>query len=143
MRQSIVIDATSEIVFPLIDDPSRYPDFFVGVTRWEPRSTRRRGVGARYRVLMRVGSVEAGGIIKISERSMNRSIAWESETGVGHEGRWELEDEDGLTRLSLEIRYDLSGPLGWLVERLTGRIVGRNLWATLMAARRLVESETA
>lgn len=38
------------------------------------------------------------------------------------------------------MRYDLSGgPLGRLVEHLTGRIVERNLWATLLAARRILE----
>ena len=59
IRRSIVIDAPAKRVFELVDDPSRYPDFFVGITKWEPRSRKRRGTGAKYRVLMQVGRSEA------------------------------------------------------------------------------------
>lgn len=141
IRKSIVIEAARPKVFELVDDPGCYPSFFVGMTKWEPRSKKRRGVGAKYRVLMQVGSIEAGGTVRVTERTANEAIAWTWEQGIHQSGRWSLRDLDGRTELTLEVRYDLSGgPLGRLVEQLTGRIVERNLWATLLAARRLLES---
>ena len=141
VTRSIEVARPAEEVFALVDDPARYPDFFKGITRWESRSKRKRGVGARYRVLMKVGSIEAGGTVVVTERIENRRIRWKAEQGIRQEGRWELKPVgNDSTELSLEVTFDLSGgPLGALVERMTGRIVSRNLWATLLAARRLVE----
>jgi ribosome-associated toxin RatA of RatAB toxin-antitoxin module len=141
VTRSIRIDRPPEEVFALVDAPERYPEFFRGITRWESRSKRKKGVGARYRVLMKVGSIEAGGTIVVTERIENRVIAWTSEVGIEQEGRWDLKPLDGTaTEASLEVTFDLSGGIiGALVERMTARIVARNLWATLLAARRLVE----
>ena len=142
VERSIVIERDPRSVFELVDDPSRYPDFFVGITKWELRSRKKRGVGARYRVLMKVGSIEAGGTVRVTERVENKVIAWESERGIRQEGSWRLHPEGDGTELTLGVGFDLSGgPIGALVERMTARIVGRNLWATLLAARRLLEIE--
>jgi ribosome-associated toxin RatA of RatAB toxin-antitoxin module len=141
IRRTIVVDAPRGRVFELVDDPGRYPEFFVGITKWEPRSRKRRGAGAKYRVLMQVGSIEAGGTVRVTARKANQAIEWTWEQGIHQSGRWTLRDVDGGTELTLEVRYDLSGgPLGRVVEHLTGRIVERNLWATLLAARRLLEA---
>lgn len=141
IRRSIVVDAPRGRAFDLVDDPGCYPEFFVGITKWEPRSGKRRGVGAKYRVLMQVGSIEAGGTIRVTARKRNQSIEWEWEQGIHQWGRWTLREVAGGTELTLDVRYDLSGgPLGSVVEHLTGRIVERNLWATLLAARRLLET---
>lgn len=141
VTRSIVVDRPADEVFALVDAPSRYPEFFRGITRWESRSKRKRGVGARYRVLMKVGSIEAGGTIVVTERIENRRIGWTAEKGIRQDGRWELRPvDDDATELELEVTFDLSGgPVGALVERIAARIVSRNLWATLLAARRLVE----
>lgn len=128
-------------VFALASDPERLRDFFVGISRWEPRSRKRRGVGARYRVLMRVGSIEAGGTVRITEWVENELVAWESEDGIEHRGRWTLRPASAGTNVALEIDFRLHGPLSWLVERLAGRIVDRNVLATLLAVRRIVELE--
>lgn len=144
IRRSIVVDAPAERVFELVDDPSCYPEFFVGITEWQPRARKRRGVGAKYRVLMQVGSIQAGGTIVVTKRVPGRLIEWTHEQGIHQEGRWTLRPLDPGTELTLEVRYDLSGgPVGRLVEHLSGRIVERNLWATLLAARRLLEAEGA
>jgi ribosome-associated toxin RatA of RatAB toxin-antitoxin module len=143
IKKSIDIDRDQETVFQLVDDPGRYPEFFSGITKWEPRSKKLRGVGARYRVLMKVGSIEAGGIVRVTQWTEPKAIKWEAERGVRQQGRWQLRGNGaGGTRLTLEIDFDLSGgPVGALVERLAGRIVARNMWATLLAARRILELE--
>jgi ribosome-associated toxin RatA of RatAB toxin-antitoxin module len=141
--RSIVVGESPETVFELVSDPTRYPEFFQGVTRWKPLSDHV-GIGARYRVLMQVGSIEAGGIVAVREWQDPVTIRWDSESGIKQRGRWELEEDPAGTRLSLDIEYSLSGgPAGWLVERMTARIVGRHLWATLLAARRILEQERA
>lgn len=141
LERSIVIARGPSAVFSLIGDPDRYEEFFVGITRWTPRSTDRQGEDARFRVLMKVGSIEAGGLVRVTEWEEARTIRWESEAGLHQSGRWRVEEHPDGTRLSLEIEFDLSGgPMGWMVERLAGRIVARNIWATLLTARRLLET---
>ena len=142
VERTVTVDRDRRAIFELISDPARYPEFFAGITRWEPRSRKRRGPGSRYRVLMRVGSIEAGGVIVVERWEENRLIEWRSERGVSQRGRWELSPADGGTEVKLELEYDLSGgPVGRLVERLVASIVGRNLLATLLAARRILEYE--
>ena len=51
VRSMHLIDAPPSRVFELIDSPDRYPEFFVGITKWESESEQESGVGARYRVL--------------------------------------------------------------------------------------------
>jgi ribosome-associated toxin RatA of RatAB toxin-antitoxin module len=144
VTRSLLIEAAPDEVFALIDSPDRYPEFFVGMTRWESVSERTSGLGARYRVLMKVGSIEAGGTVKVAEWSEPETIAWCWERGIHQEGRWELEPRDGGTEVTLEVSFDLSGgPVGRVVELIAGRIVGRNLYATLLAARRLVEDRAS
>jgi ribosome-associated toxin RatA of RatAB toxin-antitoxin module len=142
VQRTLVIERPPDVVFALISDPSRYPEFFAGITRWEPKSRKRRGPGARYRVLMRVGSIEAGGLIAVERWVQNRLIEWRSERGVRQRGRWMLSPADGKTTVTLELEYDLSGgPMGWLVEWMAASIVGRNMLATLLAARRILEHD--
>ena len=139
--RSLDIRAEPSKVFELIADPRRYPEFFQGVTRWKPLSDEVE-VGARFRVLMQVGSIEAGGVVRVTEWIEPEVVAWEAEAGIRQRGRWWLEKSDRGTTLTLEVEYSLSGgPAGWLVERITSRIVGRHLWATLLATRRILERE--
>lgn len=142
ISRSIVIERTPTQVFTLVDDTSRYPEFFVGITRWQPKTKKQKGVGAKYRVLMQVGSIQAGGTIRVTERKQPKVIRWEAEQGIDQSGSWLLEPVEEGTNLTLEVSFDLSGgPIGALVSRMTGRIVSRNMWATLLAVRRLLESE--
>ena len=140
LRREIEINRDAEAVFALIADPVRYPEFLVGITKWELCSEKVRGLGTSFRVLMRVGSIEAGGTVKVTDWQEPRTIAWRSERGIHQQGRWTVTThEDGSSELVLEIGYDLGGgPVGWLVERLVGRIVGGNVQASLLAARRVL-----
>jgi ribosome-associated toxin RatA of RatAB toxin-antitoxin module len=135
------MNVPADPVFGLVSDPARYPEFFQGVTRWKQLS-QETGLGARYRVLMQVGSIEAGGTVRVTEWEFPQTIAWESETGIRQRGRWTVDERPEGTTLTLDIQYALSGgPAGWLVERMTARIIGRHAWATLLAARRILELE--
>ena len=139
--QTIVIERDPDDVWELISDPDRYPDFFKGLTRWKLMSEEP-GIGARYRVLMQVGSIQAGGVVSVTEWRTSEEIRWEAERGIRQLGSWRLRPISDGTEVTLEISFDLSGgPVGRTVEILAGRIVARNMWATLLAARRLLDAE--
>ena len=143
LERSIVVNRKAESVFELISDPLRFPEFFKGITRWELCSEKQRGLGAEYRVLMRVGSIEAGGLIRITDWQEPRTIAWKADRGIHQHGRWTVTPRDeASTDLALEIAYDLAGgPIGRLVEQIVARILGGNMQATLLAARRILTFE--
>ena len=143
LARSVLIRRDVDEVWALVSDVSRYPDFFRGVTRWQPCSEQVSGVDACYRVLMQVGSIEAGGTICTTEWLEGERIAWRSSRGTEQWGSWRLEPVADGTRLTLRIGFALRGPFRFPVERLAGRIVGRNLFATLLAARRLIEMPAA
>ena len=141
LHRSLLIAREPQVVFALISDPDRASEFFVGLTRWESRSRRRRGLGARFKVLMRIGSIEAGGLVRITGWRPDELIEWESEAGITQRGRWVVRPATGGTELHLEIEFELEGPGSRLVEAIAGRVVGRNMTATLLAVRRLLEFE--
>ena len=142
ITQHIKIDREPKDVFALISDPDRYPEFFSGLTKWS-LLTDKPGFDARYRVLMKVGSIEAGGVVRVTYWHEPTAIKWTSERGIHQYGKWRLRpSDDGGTDVSLTIGFDLSGrSVGRLVERITGRTVARNLWASLLGARRLLEAD--
>ena len=140
----IDVSAPAEEIWDFIVDPSKYLHFMHGVTRWEVCSEEDRGMGARYRMLMRVGSAEVGGIVEVVEYDQPRDLAWNSVTGVDQRGRWRLR-ERGLGRTHVEFRlsYGVAGAglLGWLSERLAAPTVRDNIRKSLQQLKRAVEHE--
>ena len=142
VAQTIHIDAEPKETFELIGDPSRYPEFLAGLTKWKPLSDPPVGVGARYRQLMKVGSVEVGGVVEVTRWEEPICIEWTAVQGVRQSGRWLLAPIDGTTELRFEIDYDIGGGIiGKLVERIAAKTIARNVWASLLAARRIVETD--
>ncbi len=140
----IVIGAPVERVWDQVSDPGRYLHFMSGVTRWEVEGDQRTGLGARYRMLMRVGSADIGGLIEVVEFSEPTDLAWTSITGIDQRGRWRLRERTP-TRTSVELRlaYGVagSGPLGWVAERLAAPTVRGHLRRSLQQLKRQVEHE--
>ena len=87
VNADIVIGAPPERVWETVCDPSRALHYMAGVTRWEVVGDTREGLGARYRMLMRVGSAEIGGLIEVVEFVEGRDLAWVSITGVDQRGQ--------------------------------------------------------
>jgi uncharacterized membrane protein len=141
---SIEISAPDAAIWAVVSDPARYLEFMSGVTRWEAASKKTKGLGARYRMLILVGSAEVGGLIEVVESNEPRDLAWTSVTGVDQRGRWRLrEHRPGRTRVELRLSYGVagSGLTGWLSERLSGPIVESHLRRSLQQLKRLVEHE--
>src|SRR3954468_20578870 len=145
IAEDIEVKAPPALVWEHVSDPSRVLDFFAGVTRWECCGELRRGMGARYRVLMRVASAEVGGLIETVEFRPGRDLAWASVTGLDQRGRWRLREgaRAGWTRVELRWQYGVAGAgiFGWLAEQVAGPIVRGNVKRTLQQLKRAVEHE--
>jgi uncharacterized membrane protein len=141
---SIQVSATADVVWSFIDDPSHYLHFMSGVTRWEVVGERASGEGARYRMLMRVGSAEIGGLIEVVEHEEPRELAWNSVTGIDQRGRWRLRERElGRTDVELRLSYGVAGAGigGWLAERIAAPTVRGHLRRSLQQLKRQVEHE--
>ena len=140
LNESIVISAPPKLVWDYLAEPSNYLHFMSGVTRWEVEGEQRSDLGARYRMLIRVGSAEVGGLIEIEERDM----AWSSVLGVDQRGRWRLRQlPDGRTRVELRFAYGVagSGIPGWIAELFAAPQLGGHLRRSLQQLKRQVEHE--
>ena len=144
VAESIEVSAPPEVVWNVISDPTRYLHFLSGFTRWEVVSDEPGGCGARYKMLMRVGSAEVGGLIEVVEWVPNRELAWTSITGIDQRGRWRLRERPGgRTRVELRLAYGVagSGVLGWVAEHVGAPTVRGHLRRSLQQLKRQVEHE--
>ncbi|TMK74981.1 MAG: SRPBCC family protein [Actinobacteria bacterium] len=144
LNESIIISAPPKLVWGYLADPSNYLHFMSGVTRWEVAGEQRSGLGARYRMLIRVGSAEIGGLIEMVEWKEGLDMAWSSVTGVDQRGRWRLREiPDGRTKVEFRFAYGVagSGIPGWIAELFAAPQLGRHLRRTLQQLKRQVEHE--
>ena len=142
--ESITVSAPPDDVWEVVSDPERVLSFMSGVTRWEVAGPEPTGLGARYRVLFRVGSAEIGGLIEVVEWTPGQELAWTSVTGVDQRGRWRLRDRGAQgTRVEIRLAYGVagSGLSGWLAERIAAPAISAHLRRSLRQLKRLVEYE--
>ncbi|HWF74003.1 MAG TPA: SRPBCC family protein [Solirubrobacteraceae bacterium] len=140
----IYISAPPAAVWEVISDPTRQLSYMSGITRWEVAGGEPVGLGARYRMLLRVGSAEVGGLIEVVEFVEPCEIAWTSVTGVDQRGRWRLRETTGArTRVELRLAYGVagSGLGGWLAEHVAAPTVTGHLRRSVQQLKRLVEAE--
>jgi uncharacterized membrane protein len=146
---AIEITAPAGAVWAFIDDPSRYLHFMSQITRWEVVGEQASGLGARYRMLMHVGSAEVGGLIEVVEHETDRDMAWVSVVGIDQRGRWRMRPARGsgshlpTTRVELRLSYGVAGAglFGSLAEHVAAPIVRGNLRRSLQQLKRQVEHE--
>ncbi len=164
MRVTVGIDvaAPAEAVWDQVADPAKVLHVMSGITRWEPQEARRgpggtaavpasapaAGLGARYRMLMRVGSAEVGSLIEIVEYCPPWDMAWTSVTGVDQRGRWRLRARDSggrgpRTHVEFRLAYGVAGAglLGWLAEQVAAPQVSGHLRSSLEQLKRQVEHD--
>src|SRR6059058_360290 len=145
VERQLVINAPREEVWEYITDPANYTQFFSGITRWEVEGRKKRGLGARYRMLMRVGSAEVGGLVEIVEFEEPGDMAWTSVLGLDQRGRWRLRDH-GPNRTVVMFRLSYHAPgglLGWLSDQLSAPMVRKNIHDALENLKRQIESDGA
>jgi uncharacterized membrane protein len=141
---SIEVSAPPEAVWEHLTDPARYLHFFAGLTRWEAMTPGPIRIGSRFRVLMRVGSAEVGGLVEVIECDEARDLAWTSVTGLDQRARWRLRARPmERTRVELRLAYGVAGAglFGWIAERVAAPTVRGHLQRTVQQLKRQVEQE--
>lgn len=144
LNESTVISAPPPMIWDYVIDPANALHYMSGVTRWEVVGEQRTGLGARYRMLIQVGSAEIGGLIEVVEFTAQRDMAWSSVTGVDQRGRWRLREiSDGRTRVELRFAYGVAGAgiPGYISELVAAPSLGRHLRRSLQQLKRQVEHE--
>ena len=144
LNESIVISAPPKQVWDYLAEPKNYLHFMSGVTRWEVAGEKRNGLGARYRMLLRVGSAEVGGLIEMVEWSEPSDMAWSSVMGVDQRGRWRLREcGEGRTRVHLRYAYGVAGAgiSGMIAELVARPTLKSHLRRSLGQLKRQVEHE--
>jgi uncharacterized membrane protein len=144
ITEQIEVSAPRPVVWRMISDPSRALHFMAALTRWEVVGDRKQGLGARYRMLMRVGSAEIGGLVEVVEWKPESDFAWNSVTGLDQRARWRLRERPhNRTRVEFRLSYGVagSGIGGWIAERVAAPAVRTNLRRSLQQLKRQVEQE--
>src|SRR6266851_2801277 len=140
----IDISAPREVIWDWITDPARQLHYLGGVTRWEAAGELERGLGARYRMLMRVGSAEIGSLVEVVEYKPPGDMAWHSLTGLDQRARWRLRElPNERTRVEFRLAYGIagSGIGGFIAERVAAPTVRGHLRRSLQQLKRQVEQE--
>jgi uncharacterized membrane protein len=139
-----LLAAPIEDVWATVTDPERVLSYMSGLTRWEVAGDLRTGLGARYRILFRIGAAEVGGLIEVVEFDEPCDFAWTSVTGLDHRGRWRLrEAPGGRTQVEFRLAYVVAGAglSGWVAERIAAPTIAGHVRRTLQQLERLVEHE--
>jgi uncharacterized membrane protein len=144
VASATTVNAPPDQVWEFVTEPQRVLSFMSGVTRWEIQGDQPTGLGARYRVLFRIGAAEIGGLIEIVEWDEPHELAWTSILGIDQRGRWRLRElPGGRTRVELRMAYGVagSGPWGWIAERMASPVLSGHLRRSLAQLRRMIEHE--
>jgi len=142
LDQSISISAPRRVVWDYVTDAGNYLEFMDGLTRWECESGDRMEPGARFRMLLRIGSAEVGGLIEVVEWDPPGDLAWSSVTGIDQRGRWRLRElSPRSTRVTFRFAYGVAGGglTGLIAERVAARPLRRRLRRSLENVRRAIE----
>ena len=144
INESTVVAATPETIWYYLADPENYLRFMSGITHWEVVGEKPSGLGARYRILLRVGAAEVGGLVEMVEWNQPFDIAWHSVTGVDHRGRWRIREHgEGHSRIEFRFAYGVvgAGIPGLVTEIAAALTVRRQMRRTLQQLKRQVEYE--
>lgn len=141
---SILVNAPADRVWAWVQTPERVLHFMAGMTRFEVVGEPRTGLGARYRMLVRIGAAEVGSLVEVVECDPPRDLAWVSVTGGDQRARWRLR-ERGPQRTQVEFRltYGVAGAglLGWVAERVAAPQVQGHVRQSLQQLKRQVEHD--
>ena len=146
IEETIDVAAPRSLAWDYVTDPADPREFMEGLTRWEVAGAIDRGLGARYRILIHVGSADVGGLIEIVEWSPKGDMAWSSVTGIDQRGRWRLRDlPGGGTRVTFRFAYGVAGGgiFGLISERVAARMMRGNFMGSLRNVKRALEANGA
>jgi uncharacterized membrane protein len=123
VERRCVINADRDVVWKIVGDPDCYPSFMTNLERWESANDQNSGVGARYTVHWKIGSVPVGGLIEVVEYDEGRDLAFVGITGITVRGRIRLRDGgQGRTNVTFRLSYQAPGGIfGYIADRIAVR----------------------
>ena len=122
VEAQIDVSAPCQLVWDYITDPSNSLHFMAGMTRWEVVGDQDRGLGARYRMLMRVGSAEIGGLVEVVECDEPSDLHQPADLGRAHAHEHPVAGADARGTLGLDLPaghagHEVQVPSGVVDER--------------------------
>lgn len=144
LSESVVVGSPPRIVWSYLAELDNYSQFMSGITRWDAEGEATTGLGARRRMLIKVGSAEVGGLIEMVEWDEPNDMAWSSVTGIDQRGRFRLRPVgNSATRVEFRYQYGVAGGgiTGWVSEQISAPSLTKHLRLSLQQLKRLVESE--
>ncbi|MGZ5316522.1 MAG: SRPBCC family protein [Solirubrobacterales bacterium] len=134
------IEVPRQQVWDTVSDVTRAADFMEGFGFWAIDGEPTTGERARYTVRAHVRSAEVGGVVEVIEWDPPHEVAWTSITGIQQRGRWILHGQGKRTEVILRLQYQAPGGLlAVLADHLGGRILKRNVRASLGNLKRMLE----
>lgn len=141
--EKVMVYAPREAVWDYVTDPANYTGFFEGLTRFDVEGEPAIGLGARYRMLIRIGSADVGGLVEVVEFTPPGDMAWSSVTGVDQRARWRLRDAgNDRTIVNFRFAYGVAGAgiSGMIAERVAARPLAKGFRNSLRAMKDEVEA---
>jgi fatty-acyl-CoA synthase len=113
IEKEVVVDVPPDKVWEAAGDPTAIGRLSDRLQVTPMEGTGEAGVGARYRVLLKVGAVPVGGNVEVITYEPGREMQWTTVTGVDHRLRLRLrQTKAGKTRVNLRFAYDTPGIFG-------------------------------
>lgn len=124
ITQSIVIRAPAERVFELITKQLEETPAWDPTIMWvNPISLKHVRVGSMSRVTFSLDGTREEAVAMIRSYRPNRAILWTSNHSTQLQEEWQLQPEEHGTVVTVSVGYN---PTGWLLGRLTDKMVMRN-----------------
>jgi uncharacterized membrane protein len=143
VEETITVNAPRREVWDYALDPANIPGYFKGMTRWDSKSRKKMGLGARYALRLGIGSADVGSLVEVVEWDPPGDMSWTSVTGLDHRFRMRMRDtDDGMgTEVRMKLAYQAPGGLlAVLSDWLSSRQVQGLLREALAELRREIES---
>jgi len=141
IEESVIIAAPRDRVWKAVSEIDKAEAFLEGIRFTAVEGEETTGLRARYKIRLRAGSAEVGGIVEVIEWDPPHELAWTSITGIDQRGRWILHEKGkNQTEAILRLGYQVpGGVLALVADRIGSRAVRRNLRDSLGGLKRMLE----
>ena len=140
IQESVTINAPREKVWEAVSEIKKANAFMDGIRFTAIEGEETTGLRARYKIRLKAGSAEVGGVIELTEWDPPHELAWTSITGIDQRGRWILRPAGKGTEAILRLGYQVpGGVLALIADRIGSRTVRKHVRESLGRLKRMLE----